>query len=122
MYNKIDTNDEGDISMKNVVMHILAVEAGSGNNLWVNNRLEELVEMKREVAHVELGEFLAIIADIMEAGWAVKRVRENERISDQVCLSLISPSPGQDLLHVFEKVDRNRDNFVNRMVGQLLIL
>ena len=38
LYNKIDTNDEGDISMRNVVEHIRAVEAGSGQNTWVNNR------------------------------------------------------------------------------------
>ena len=38
MYNKIDTNDEGDISMRNVITHIQAVEAGSGQNTWVNNR------------------------------------------------------------------------------------
>ena len=34
--------------------------------------------------HVELEEFLDIIADIADAGWAVKVVRENEIISDQV--------------------------------------
>ena len=53
------------------------VEAGSGNNIWVNNRLEELLHTKREVGtfflktiskveHVELKEFLEIIADIKE--------------------------------------------------------
>ena len=35
MYNQIETNDEGEISMKLVTEHIKAVEAGSGNNLWV---------------------------------------------------------------------------------------
>ena len=35
MYSKIDTNDEGDITMKTVTEHIKAVEAGSGNNIWV---------------------------------------------------------------------------------------
>ena len=35
MYNKIETDDEGDISMKKVVEHINAVEAGTGNNAWV---------------------------------------------------------------------------------------
>ena len=35
MYNKIETDDEGDISMKLIVEHILAVEAGSGSNAWV---------------------------------------------------------------------------------------
>ena len=34
--------------------------------------------------HVELDEFLEVIADIKDAGWAVKVVRENEMISDQV--------------------------------------
>ena len=50
-------------------------------------------------------EFLAIIGDIMEAGWSIKRPRENEAISDQ------------DLKNVFDKVDRNKDLRVNRMVG-----
>ena len=36
-----------------------------------------------QVEHVELDEFLEIIADIQDAGWAVKVVRENEIISDQ---------------------------------------
>ena len=40
----------------------------------------------------------------MEAGWSVKRPRENEAISDQ------------DLKNVFDKVDMNRDLRVNRMV------
>jgi len=79
------------------------VEAGSGNNTWVNNRLDELLSIPREVEHVELDEFLEIIADIQGAGWAVKVVRENEMISDQ------------DLKHVFDKVDRNKDEYVNRM-------
>jgi len=57
----------------------------------------------REVEHVELDEFLEVIADIKDAGWAVKVVRENEMISDQ------------DLRHVFDKVDRNKDEYVNRM-------
>ena len=54
---------------------------------------------------MELEEFLAIIGDIMEAGWSIKRPRENEAISDQ------------DLKNVFDKVDRNKDLRVNRMVG-----
>lgn len=40
----------------------------------------------------------------MEAGWSVKRPRENEAISDQ------------DLKNVFDKVDMNRDLRVNRIV------
>ena len=36
MYNKIETDDEGDISMKKVVEHINAVEAGRGGNMWVS--------------------------------------------------------------------------------------
>ena len=45
-----------------------------------------------------------IIEDIQEAGWSVKKTRENERISDL------------DLRHIFDKVDLNRDNYVNREV------
>ena len=53
----------------------------------------------------------AIIGDLMEAGWSVKRPRENEAISDQ------------DLKNVFDKVDMNRDLRVNRMVrGELDIV
>ena len=80
---------------------------------------------------MELEEFLEVIADIQDAGWNVKVVRENEMISDQVlpkefakeyfnqinfpprCLNVYA----QDLRHVFDKVDRNKDEFVNRMVG-----
>ena len=46
----------------------------------------------------------AIIGDIQEAGWSVNVPRENEQISDQ------------DLKNIFDKVDRNRDLLVNRMV------
>ena len=35
MYDRIETNDEGDITMKKVVEHIKGVEAGSGKNEWV---------------------------------------------------------------------------------------
>eukprot|EP00090_Calanus_glacialis_P030812 TRINITY_DN50104_c0_g1_i1.p1 TRINITY_DN50104_c0_g1~~TRINITY_DN50104_c0_g1_i1.p1 ORF type:complete len:196 (-),score=57.81 TRINITY_DN50104_c0_g1_i1:42-629(-) len=105
MYSKIDTNDEGDITMKTVTEHIKAVEAGSGNNIWVNQRLKVLLDEEREVAHVELDEFLWIIEDIQEAGWSVKKSRENEKISDL------------DLRHIFDKVDRNHDQQVNRMVN-----
>ena len=35
MYAKIDTDDEGDVTIRKVVEHIRAVEAGSGNNNWV---------------------------------------------------------------------------------------
>ena len=35
MYNRIETNDEGDITMRKVVEHIKGVEAGSGKNEWV---------------------------------------------------------------------------------------
>ena len=35
MYNRIETNDEGEITMRTVVEHIKGVEAGSGNNIWV---------------------------------------------------------------------------------------
>ena len=38
MYEKIETDDEGDITIKKVVEHIRAVEAGGGNNEWVNNQ------------------------------------------------------------------------------------
>ena len=42
--------------------------------------------------------------DLQEAGWAMKKARENERISDL------------DLRHIFDKVDLNQDSYVNRMV------
>ena len=35
MYQRIETNDEGDVTMKKVVEHIKGVEAGSGENVWV---------------------------------------------------------------------------------------
>ena len=35
MYHRIETNDEGEITMRTVVEHIKGVEAGSGNNIWV---------------------------------------------------------------------------------------
>ena len=31
----METNDEGEITMKIVVEHIKGLEAGSGNNVWV---------------------------------------------------------------------------------------
>lgn len=37
-----------------------------------------------------MDEFLEIIADIQDAGWAVKVVRENEIISDQVLNEVFS--------------------------------
>ena len=52
MYNKIDTNDEGDISMRNVVEHMRAVEAGSGQNTWVNNRSHSSGPQYREQSAV----------------------------------------------------------------------
>ena len=90
--------------------------------LKVNQKLDDLVTEERSNTHVELAEFMvrclvitltsaetelcqAIIGDLMEAGWSVKRPRENEAISDQ------------DLKNVFDKVDMNRDLRVNRMVG-----
>ena len=48
-----------------------------------------------------------IIEDIQEAGWTVKKARENDRISDR------------DLRHIFDKVDVNRDTYVNRMVSSV---
>ena len=89
--------------------------------LQVNQKLDDLKTAQRPNTHVELEEFLvvviiilaspesvpcqAIIGELMEAGWSVKRPRENEAISDQ------------DLKNVFDKVDMNRDLRVNRMVG-----
>ena len=35
MYGRIETNDEGDVTMRKVVEHIKGVEAGSGKNEWV---------------------------------------------------------------------------------------
>ena len=49
-----------------------------------------------------------IIGDIQEAGWSVKRPRENETISDQ------------DLRHVFCKVDRDKDERLNRRVSNFI--
>ena len=88
--------------------------------MQVNHKLDDLKTAHRANTHVELEEFLvvviivlafpesflcqAIIGDLMEAGWSVKRPRENEAISDQ------------DLKNVFDKVDMNRDLRVNRMV------
>ena len=86
----------------------------------MNNKLDDLINEGRSNSHVDFEEFLvetensclknvqfyfkAIIGDIQEAGWSVKIPRENEAISDQ------------DLKNVFDKVDRNRDRLVNRMV------
>ena len=59
MYSKIDTDDEGDITIRKVVEHIRAVEAGSGNNTWVNNKLDTMItESRGNNTHVELKEFL----------------------------------------------------------------
>ena len=79
MYNKIETDDEGDITMRRVVEHIRAVEAGSGNNVWVrqssavqdifnnnnnnnnnqvNSKLDRLAGETRQNNHVTLIEFL----------------------------------------------------------------
>ena len=49
-----------------------------------------------------------IIEDLQEAGWSMKKPRENEVISDL------------DLRHIFEKVDLNQDSYVNRMVIPLM--
>ena len=35
MYERMETNEEGEITMRTVVEHIKGVEAGSGNNDWV---------------------------------------------------------------------------------------
>ena len=58
MYSKIDTDDEGDVTIRKVVEHIRAVEAGSGNNEWVNNKLDNMITEYRGNTHVELEEFL----------------------------------------------------------------
>ena len=49
----------------------------------------------------------AIIEDLQGAGWAMKKPRENEKISDL------------DLRHIFDKVDLNQDCYVNRMEMRL---
>ena len=80
----METDDEGDITMRTVVEHIKAVEAGSGNNLWVswgtfqklakyneifkyfsqvNNKLKSLLHEPREITHVQLDEFLVAITN-----------------------------------------------------------
>ena len=48
MYNKIETDDEGDVSMKKVVEHINAVEAGRGNNTWVSREYFTLLILSSE--------------------------------------------------------------------------
>ena len=40
MYERMETNDEGDITIRTVVEHIKGVEAGSGNNNWVNEAIK----------------------------------------------------------------------------------
>ena len=45
MYQRIETNDEGDVTMKKVVEHIKGVEAGSGENVWVNQHAKLLREV-----------------------------------------------------------------------------
>ena len=35
IYERMETNEEGEITMRTVVEHIKGVEAGSGNNAWV---------------------------------------------------------------------------------------
>ena len=50
-----------------------------------------------------------IIEDIQEAGWSVKKIRENEKISDL------------DLRHMFDKVDRDHDGQVTRMVRIMMV-
>ena len=54
------------------------------------------------------GLFKIIIGDIQEAGWSVKKPQENMSISDQ------------DLRHVFDKVDRDKDNRLNRSVRKYI--
>ena len=66
MYTKIDTDDEGDITIRKVVEHIRAVEAGSGNNDWVNNKLDGMVSECRSDTHVELEEFLVMSTSIQD--------------------------------------------------------
>ena len=55
----------------------------------------------------KLCEKKAIIEDLQEAGWSMKKPRENEKISDL------------DLRHIFDKVDLNQDSYVNRMVMEV---
>ena len=47
------------------------------------------------------------VGDIQEAGCGVKRPRVPESISDE------------DLCHVFDKADRDKDNRLNRRVRQV---
>ena len=107
MYNTIDRTVEGEVVMAKVAEYIRAVEAGMGKNEYVNRRLVELVEEGegRQVEHVEFGEFVLIIEDIVEAGWSVRKPSQNERISNM------------DILHVFQKVDRDNNNLIDRQVG-----
>ena len=40
LYERMETNEEGEITMRTVVEHIKGVEAGSGNNDWVREQME----------------------------------------------------------------------------------
>ena len=53
-------------------------------------KILKVLDKLLQVEHVEMDEFLEIIADIQDAGWAVKVVRENEIISDQVLNEVFS--------------------------------
>ena len=108
MYGTIDRTVEGEVVMAKVVEYIRAVEAGMGKNEYVNKRLVELLEESegRQVEHVEFGEFVLIIEDIVEAGWSVRKPSQNEKISNM------------DILHVFQKVDRDNNNLIDRQVGR----
>ena len=74
MYTKIDTDDEGDITIRKVVEHIRAVEAGSGNNDWVNNKLDGMISECRNNTHVELEEFLVSKQGLLLLGQAQGRL------------------------------------------------
>ena len=55
--------------------------------------------------HLNFQYFQYIIGDLRDAGWSVRRVRENDSISDN------------DLYHVFKKVDIDNNQEITTMVG-----
>ena len=60
----------------------------------------------REVEHIEFEEFTEIIEDIVGAGWSVRKASPNERMSNQ------------DIRAVFQKVDRDKNNLIDKEVRE----
>ena len=62
--------------------------------------------LPREVEHIEFEEFTEIIEDIVEAGWSVRKASPNERMTNQ------------DIRAVFQKVDRDKNNLIDKEVRE----